>query len=115
MLRDGQTDGADALLRDIAAFILGLGDIELTIDVIELFACIATKRAQPELAARLAGAAEALREQAGMPRRGPPAELVESYLAEARRAVGSQIWDEQCRAGHSWSPEQALIEAGAGR
>ena len=32
-----------------------------------------------------------------------------------RRALSSQVWDEQCRAGHAWSPEQALIEAGAGR
>ena len=115
MLRNGQTEEADALLRDNAAFIVGLGDIELTIDVIELFACIATRRARPELAARLAGAAEALREQAGMPRRGPPAELVGSYLDEARCAVGSRVWDEQRRAGRAWSPEQALIEAGVRR
>ena len=115
MLRAGQTKDANALLRDNAADIVGLGDIELTIDVIELFACIAAKRAQPKLAARLAGAAEALREQAGMPRRGPAGELVESYLGKAHRALPRLVWDEHHRTGHTWSPQRALIEAGVRR
>jgi predicted ATPase len=115
MLRNGQTEDADALLRRNAAGIVALGDIELTIDVIELFACIAVMKAEPKRTARLAGAAEALREQAGMPRSGPGGELVESYLDKARSAVSPRVWDKHCHAGHTWSPEQALVEAGVRR
>jgi predicted ATPase/class 3 adenylate cyclase len=111
MLRAGRPDDAYASLATKAADIVGLGDIELTIDVIELFASIFAQRGDAGRAARLIGTAEALREQAGMPIREPDAELLEKYIAGARDSVSAQTWDEQRRAGHSFGAEDALADA----
>jgi predicted ATPase/class 3 adenylate cyclase len=116
MLRDGRPDDAYASLAGQAAGIAGLGDIELTIEIIELFAAIFAQRDEAGRAARLLGTAEALREQAGMPIRGPDAELLEEYVAAARDAVSAPEWDQQRRAGRARSAEAALADAlGAAR
>jgi len=115
MLRAGRPDDAYASLRGKAADMVGLGDIELTIDVIELLASIFAQRADPERAARLLGTAEALRKQAGMPIRGPDAALLREYVAAARASVSAQAWDEQRLVGHAWNAEDALAEAGVAR
>jgi len=111
MLRAGRPDDAYGSLARKAAGIVGLGDIELTIDVIELFASIFAQRGDAGRAARLIGTAQALREQAGMPIREPDAELLEKYIAGARDSAGAQAWDEQRRAGHGRSAEDALADA----
>jgi predicted ATPase/class 3 adenylate cyclase len=113
MLRAGQADDAYASLRAGAADIVGLGDIELTIDVIELFASVFAQRGDAARAARLLGTAEALRDQAGMPIRAPDAELLEGFLAVARDSVSAREWDEHRTAGRARSAQDALADAGA--
>jgi hypothetical protein len=113
MLRAGQAEQAYRSLQGQAASIVALGDIELTINVIELFACLFAQRAEQTPAARLAGSADALREQAEMPRTGPDAELLEFSLAGVRDSVGAESWREQHTAGPRLSAEDALTEAGA--
>jgi predicted ATPase/class 3 adenylate cyclase len=113
MLRAGRTDDAYASLRSRAADIVGLGDVELTISVIELFAIIFAQRADAGRAARLAGTAGALRERAGMPICGPDAEFLEEYLGKARDSVTAAVWGAQRRTGQAYTAEQALAEAGA--
>jgi hypothetical protein len=105
---------AYASLRGRAAEIVGLGDIELTIDVIELLASVFAQRGDATRAARLAGTAEALREQAGMPIRGPDAELLEEYISVARDLVSAQTWEEHRTAGRARTVQEALADAGAG-
>jgi tetratricopeptide (TPR) repeat protein len=112
MLRAGRLDDAYASIRGEAAGIVGLGDIELTMNVIELLACILAQRGDVARAARLLGTAEALREQAGMPITGPDAELLEEYLAAARESVSVQVWDEHRMAGRARSVQDALADAG---
>jgi chemotaxis receptor (MCP) glutamine deamidase CheD len=113
MLRSGRVDEAYASLRSRAANIVGLGDIELTIEVIELLAGIFGQRGEAGRAAKLFGTAEALREQAGMPIRGPDAELLEEFLAPARITLSADEWEAQREAGRTLSVQQALTEAGA--
>jgi hypothetical protein len=84
MLRTRRADEAYASLHSLAASIAGLGDIELTIEIIELLAGAFSQRGDAGRAARLVGTTEALREQAGMPIREPDAALLAEFLAPAR-------------------------------
>ena len=112
LLRTGRADEAYASLRSQGASIVGLGDIELTIEIIELLAGAFGQRGDPRRAARLLGTTEALREQAGMPIRGPDAELLEEFLAPARGLLSADQWEEQRRAGRTLNVQEALAEAG---
>jgi predicted ATPase/class 3 adenylate cyclase len=114
MLRAGRLDDAYASIRGRAAEIVGLGDIELTIDVVELLASVFAQRGDAARAARLTGTAEALREQAGMPIRGPDAELLEEYISVARDLMSTQTWEEHRTAGRARNVQEALADAGAG-
>jgi hypothetical protein len=99
--------------RSQAASIVGLGDIELTIEIIELLVSAFSQRGDAGRAARLLGTTSALRERAGMPIRGPDAELLGEFLAPARSLLSADQWEEQRRAGRILSVQQALAEAGA--
>jgi len=112
MLRTGRADEAYTSLRSQAAGIVGLGDIELTIEIIELLAGTLSQRGDAGRAAKLFGTAEALREQAGMPIRAPDAELLEEFLAPARGRLSAEEWEAQRRAGRSLNVQEALAEAG---
>src|SRR5262249_49450440 len=91
LLRTGRADEAYASLRGEAADIVGLGDIELTIEIIELLAGAFSQRGDAVSAARLLGTTESLREQAGMPIRAPDAELLEEFLAPARSLLSADL------------------------
>jgi tetratricopeptide (TPR) repeat protein len=112
MLRTGRADEAYTSLRGQAADMAGLGDIELTIEIIELMAGAFSQRGNAVRAAKLLGTAEALREQAGMPIRGPDAELLEEFLAPARGLLSADQWEEERRAGRTLNVQEALAEAG---
>ena len=112
MLRTGRADEAYASLRGQAADMVGLGDIELTIEIIELLSGIFSQRGDAMRAAKLFGTAQALREQAGMPIRGPDAKLLEEFLAPARGLLNADQWEEECRAGRTLNVQEAMTEAG---
>ena len=86
MLRTGRADEAYATLHSQAADMIGLGDIELTIEIIELMAGAFSQRGDARRAAKLLGTAEALREQAGMPIRSQDAASRGIPRASARPA-----------------------------
>jgi hypothetical protein len=96
-LRTGRADEAYASLHTHAASIAGLGDIELTIEIIELLAGAFSQRGDAGRAARLFGTTEALREQAGMPIREPDAALLAEFLAPARDLLSADQWEEERR------------------
>jgi predicted ATPase/class 3 adenylate cyclase len=112
LLRSGRADEAFTSLRSQAASIVGLGDIELTIEIIELIAGAFSQRGDPVRAARLLGTTEALREQAGMPIRDPDAELLEEFLTPARSMLDAAQWEDERRAGRTFNVQEALALAG---
>ena len=112
MLRTGRADEAYTSLRSQAADMIGLGDIELTIEIIELMAGALSQRGDARRAAKLLGTAEALREQAGMPIRSPDAQLLEEFLAPARGLLSTDQWEQERRAGRTLDVQEALAEAG---
>ena len=111
LLRTGRAEEAYASLQGQAASIVGLGDIELTIEIIELLASAFSQRGEAGRAARLIGTTEALREQAGMPIREPDAEVLEEFLAPARSLLSADTWEEERRAGRSLNVQEALKQA----
>jgi hypothetical protein len=111
LLRAGRAQEAYGSLREHAAGMLAFGDIELTIDVIELLAAAFAQLGDPPRAAWLLGSAEALREQAGMPRTVPDRELMAEFTGAARAAVSAEVWDEQYQAGRAVTPAEALAAA----
>ena len=64
-----------------------------------------------------AGAAEALRQRAGIPLPQPDAALLERFLAPARAALAPGMWDAELAAGRALTQEQAagLLRSAAHR
>jgi len=73
-----------------------------------LSACIAGELGDGMRAARLAGAAEAIGQQPGIPISQRDMALLERFLARARDAVPPQEWDAELAAGRALSPTEAL-------
>jgi predicted ATPase/class 3 adenylate cyclase len=111
MLRAGRPQDAYDSLRATAAATAGLGDVELTIGLIELFACALAGLGHALRAARLLGTAQALREQAGMPMSAPDTELLSDLTGAAQASVSARAWDEQLLAGRGATPADALAYA----
>ena len=65
----------------------------------------------PTRAAWLLGCAEALRDQAGMPRAVPDEDLLAEFTGAARAAVSAAVWDEQYQAGRAVTPAEAVAAA----
>jgi hypothetical protein len=78
------------------------------ISAIEQSACIAAELGDGMRAARLAGAAEAIRDQAGTPIPQPDAALLERFLAPARATIDREAWDAALAAGRALTQEQAV-------
>jgi len=59
-------------------------------------------------AARLAGAAEAIRQQAGTPIPQPDAAVLERFLAPARATIERGAWDAALAAGRSLTQQETI-------
>src|SRR6516165_2038090 len=80
----GRSEEAHRLLVSVLADITGSGDLELMAATLELAAGIAAHLGDTKRAARLAGAAEAIRDKTGIPITESDAAWLERYLAPAR-------------------------------
>jgi predicted ATPase len=109
-LRAGQIDGADQELRSVAESAMAVNDIDLTIGLIELLAMVRAVNGDVETSARLYGTADAMREQANLPRPPPDAAHLNRSLAKSRGAVSEEIWNTYVREGRSLSGEDAVAE-----
>jgi tetratricopeptide (TPR) repeat protein len=109
----GRSDEAMALLRSHAAEVAALGDTDMTINVIELFALCHAAAGDAPGAARLAGAAEALREQASLPPSEPDQVFLERHLADSRAAMSAADWRAEREAGRTLALDEALALAQA--
>jgi predicted ATPase/class 3 adenylate cyclase len=107
-LRAGRAREARDLLSAILDDVVGSGDIELLANTLELAAGVAAHLGDGLRAARLAGAAEDIREKAGMPIAEPDAALLERFLAPMRATIPRQVWDAELAAGRALTQQQAI-------
>lgn len=96
------------LLSSILDDVVGSGDIELLANTLELAAGVAAHLGDGLRAARLAGAAEDIREKAGMPIAEPDAALLERFLAPMRATIPREVRDAELAAGRALSQQQAV-------
>ncbi len=116
-LRAGRIEDARDLLPGMLAYATGSKDTEFLVNALEVSACVAAGLADCLPAARLAGAADRLREQADLPRHGHDEALLEQFLAPARAATPPAEWEAALAAGYALTREQAgsLLRSAARR
>ncbi len=111
LLRAGRTPQAHEILLSVLDDVVALGDVELLANTIELFAMAAATVDERLRAARLAGAAETIRTEAGMPLCEADAALLERFLAPARADAGRESWDRELAAGRLLLRDDAVALA----
>jgi tetratricopeptide (TPR) repeat protein len=97
--------------RGIVADAVALGDIDLSVDVLETCATIWAGLGDAQRAATLLGTAEKQRELAGIPRAEPDERHLSRFMEPARRSVPEQTWADLLATGASMSVEEAAREA----
>jgi len=107
-LRAGRVREARDLLSSTFDYVVTSGDPEFQAQTLEVFACITAELGDCLPAARLAGAAEAVRNKAGMPIPEPSSVLLERFLGPARATIPRAAWTAELAAGAALSPEQAV-------
>jgi predicted ATPase/class 3 adenylate cyclase len=106
-LRAGRPQEARDQLSATLGYVVSSGDSEFLANVLELSACVTADLGDGLRAARLAGAAEAVRQLAGMPIPESDAAMLERFLAPARATIPRQTWDAELAAGRALTTEQA--------
>jgi predicted ATPase/class 3 adenylate cyclase len=104
-LRAGRAREARELLSAMADYVVSCGDPELLATTLELSAANAAQLGEGLRAARLAGAAEAVRQKTGIPVKDP--EMLEEFLAPAQAATEPGEWDAALAAGRALTQQQA--------
>ena len=108
-LLGGDLDRAETLYKESLALSRELGGSLGTLVFLEALACVAGAKGEAERAARLIGAAEALREAMGVG--SWPAllrTLEEPYLVGARSQLEEEAWAEGWEEGRAMSMEAAI-------
>jgi predicted ATPase/class 3 adenylate cyclase/DNA-binding CsgD family transcriptional regulator len=111
----GRRDHAAArtLYEESLSLSIELGDRWISAISLEGLARVALATGQPEAAARLLGAADALRDATGATRSAYFRALYERNLAQTRARLGDDAFDTAWAAGRTLTPEQAPAVLGA--
>jgi len=109
--KEGDHGASRSFLAEGLRLCRELGDRRYTAPALEDFAALAGAQQQPERAARLYGASEALREGVGAPLGPAGREEVERDLAALRAALGDEAFDSAWSAGRAMTWEQAVGHA----
>jgi predicted ATPase/class 3 adenylate cyclase/Tfp pilus assembly protein PilF len=114
-LRAGRPREASEMLSRILDFVISSGDPDFLANVLELSACIAAELGEGLQAARLVGAAEAIRQKNSMQIAPTDVILLERFTAPARAAIARHAWDAEVAAGRALTQEQTvtLLKSGA--
>ena len=104
-LRAGRAREAREQLSDMADYVVSCGDPELLATTLEMSAANAAQLGEVLRAARLTGAAEAVRQKSGIPIKQP--EIFEEFLAPARATIAPEAWEAALAAGRALSQQQA--------
>jgi hypothetical protein len=111
LLCHGDLDRAARLWIEGAQLSVEYRDRTYGVYYLEGLAGVAARWDRPELAATLAGAALATRQEINEPRSGPEAEIIESFLAPARACLDSTGWETAWAVGEGMSFEDAISYA----
>ena len=106
-LRAGRAGQAHDQLSAMFDYAVSCGDPALLAGTLELSACIAADLGQCLRAARLAGAADGIRQQTGAAAQQPEVVLLERFLAPARATIAPEAWDAELAAGRVLTQQQA--------
>jgi hypothetical protein len=104
-LRAGRGREARDQLSAMAGYVVSCGDPEFLATTLEMCAANAAQLGEALHAARLAGAAEAVRHKTGIPIKQP--EMLEEFLAPARATIAPEPWDAALAAGRALTQQQA--------
>jgi len=107
-LRAGRPAEARDLLFGMFEYLASSGNTSLLINTLELAAGITTGLDDPLRAARLAGAADALRQESGMLITDTEAAIYQDMLAPARAATSPEQWDAELSAGRALGQQEAM-------
>jgi tetratricopeptide (TPR) repeat protein len=107
-LRAGHVREASTLLAATSDFVASSGSTDLLAAALELSACVAAELGDGLLAARLTGAAEAVRHKAGTPMDQSEAAFNERFLAPARAAIDRGRWDAELAADRALTQDQTV-------
>ncbi|HEY7430839.1 MAG TPA: tetratricopeptide repeat protein [Streptosporangiaceae bacterium] len=107
-LRAGQPRQARDQLAASFDYMVNGGNADILATGMELTSCVAAELRDGVRAARLAGAAETVRQLAGMPIPEPDAALLERCLAPARAAMSRQAWEAELTTGRGLTQQQAI-------
>jgi len=110
-LRAGRAAEARDLLSSMAGYVVSCGDPELLTTTLEMAAANAAQLGEGLRAARLTGAAQAIRHKTGIPIKEP--ETIERFLAPARATIAPEEWDDELAAGRALSQQQAAMLLGS--
>jgi tetratricopeptide (TPR) repeat protein len=105
----GRLGEADQHMRKVVHQTLQMGRAEPWLA--EDYAALLADLGRHEVAARLIGAADAMRQRSGLPRLGDHQAEIEGALADARQALSPESWNREYQTGQSMTLEEALIEA----
>ena len=106
-LRAGRAREAGHLLSATIDYVVSSGDTEFLANTLELSAAVAAHLQAGLRAARLAGAAEGVRQRMGMPIPARDAAMLERFLAPARANIARDMWDAEVTAGRALTQQQA--------
>jgi hypothetical protein len=107
-LRAGRVREAGDLLARTLDYVISTGDTRFLVNTLELAACVSAELGDALSAARLAGAAEEMRQHAGIPLPETDAALLERFLAPARATIARDAWDAELAADRTLSQQQAV-------
>jgi len=106
-LRAGRARETRDQLAGTFDYVVTCGDPELLATTLVMAAANAAQLGETVRAARLTGAAEAIRQKTGMPLKQRDAVELERFLAPARATIAPEQWDAELAAGRALSQEQA--------
>jgi hypothetical protein len=104
-LRAGRAAQARDLISEMAGYVVSSGDPELLATTLEMAAAITAQLGDGLRAARLTGAAQAIRQKTGNPIK--EAETLERFTAPARATLAPEQWDAELAAGRALTQQQA--------
>ena len=107
-LRAGRVLEASTMLAATSDYAASSGSTIFLATALELSACVTAELGDGLRAARLIGAAEAVRHNAATPVDQSEAAFFERFLAPARAAIDRGTWDAELAAGRALTQDQAV-------